>query len=157
MIAKRCDTASLSFRCSILQTSREPTSVLRSVIFQGTGQLLQNHTGLHLLRYLSGTSTTGIHYMGSASTALLHGFSDAYFAGCRDTRKSTSGRVFLMSGGAISWCSKKQSLIAQSTVEAEFIALSFAIREALWLQKICSEVSVRITRKMITIGVENQG
>ena len=48
-----------------------------------------------------------------------------------DQRKSTSGACFLFEGGVISWRSKKQSVVAQSSVEAEYIALSFAVREAL--------------------------
>ena len=50
------------------------------------------------------------------------GYSDSDFASCFDTRKSTSGYVFLLAEGAISWRSAKQSLIATSTTEAEFVS-----------------------------------
>ena len=50
------------------------------------------------------------------------GYSDADLAGCKDTLKSTSGYVFLLAGGAISWKSAKQSVVTSSTMYAEFIA-----------------------------------
>ena len=52
----------------------------------------------------------------------LVGYSDADFAGCVDSRKSTSGYIFIMAGGAVSWRSVKQTLIATSTMKAEFIS-----------------------------------
>ena len=50
------------------------------------------------------------------------GYSDSDFVGCQDSRKSTSGNIFLLAGGAISWKSVKQSRMASSTMEAEFVA-----------------------------------
>ena len=58
-------------------------------------------------------------------------YSDADWGGDLDQRKSTSGYVFLLNKGAISWCSKKQTCIALSTMEAEFIACSTAVQEAI--------------------------
>ena len=49
------------------------------------------------------------------------GYTDSDFVGCIDTRKSTFGYVYLLAGGAISWKSAKQSVIAASTMEAEFV------------------------------------
>lgn len=62
------------------------------------------------------------------------GYSDSDYAGCVDSRKSTFGYVFLLSGGAISWKSAKQSVIATSTMEAEFVACFEASIHALWLR-----------------------
>jgi hypothetical protein len=50
------------------------------------------------------------------------GYSDLDFVGCKDSRKSTLGYIFMLVGGAISWKSTKQTIIASSTMEAEFIA-----------------------------------
>ena len=61
------------------------------------------------------------------------GYSDADFANCLDSRKSTSGFVFMLVGGAISWKSAKQSLIASSTMEAGFVACFEATNQALWM------------------------
>jgi hypothetical protein len=57
------------------------------------------------------------------------GYVDSDFAGDMDTRKSTTGFVFMLNGGVISWGSKKQKSVATSTVEAEYIAASHAIKE----------------------------
>ncbi|XP_039120143.1 secreted RxLR effector protein 161-like [Dioscorea cayenensis subsp. rotundata] len=62
------------------------------------------------------------------------GYSDSDFAGFLDSRKSTSGYVFTMAGGVISWRSAKQSLVASSTMEAEFIACYEASSHAIWLR-----------------------
>jgi len=62
------------------------------------------------------------------------GYSDSDFAGCVDTRKFTLGFVFLLGGGAISWKSAKQSLVAASIMEAEFVACFGATIQANWLQ-----------------------
>jgi hypothetical protein len=63
------------------------------------------------------------------------GYSDADWAGCRDTKKSTSGYIFTLAGGAISWKSSKQSVVASSTMYAEFVACYEATGQAQWLKK----------------------
>jgi hypothetical protein len=100
---------------------------------------------LRVLRYFRKTTDIGITYSGQEnpivdealrnSTSLritgLTGFSDSDWAGDLDTRKSTSGYVFLLYGGAISWKSAKQNIVATSSTEAEYIASSEAAKEAL--------------------------
>ena len=66
------------------------------------------------------------------------GYSDSDFAGCPDSRKSTSGYVFLLVEGAISWRSVKQSLVAISTTEAEFVSCFEATSQAIWLRSFIS-------------------
>ena len=63
------------------------------------------------------------------------GYSDADLAGCKDTRRSMSGYIFILAGGAISWRSLKQTIVASSTMYAEFIACYEATGQALWLKK----------------------
>ena len=60
----------------------------------------------------------------------------------RDSRKSTSGYVFTFGGGAVSWKSIKQSCIADSTTEAEYVATSEAIKEVVWLWKFLQDLEV---------------
>ena len=62
------------------------------------------------------------------------GYTDADFAGCVDSRKSTSGYIYTLVGGAISWKSSKQSLVAASTMPAEFVACYEATGLAVWLK-----------------------
>ena len=65
------------------------------------------------------------------NTLDIVGFSDADYAGCMDDKKSTSGYIFMMAGGAVSWKSVKQTLTASSTMEAEYIACYEAICQAI--------------------------
>ncbi|XP_059663952.1 secreted RxLR effector protein 161-like [Cornus florida] len=62
------------------------------------------------------------------------GYSDSGFAGCVDSRRSTFGYLFLLAGGAISWKSAKQSIIASSTMKAEFVVCFEATNHGLWLR-----------------------
>ena len=62
------------------------------------------------------------------------GYSDSDFAGCVDTRKSTFGYTFLLARGVISWKTAKQSIIAASIIEAEFVAYFEATIQANWLR-----------------------
>ena len=70
------------------------------------------------------------------------GYSDSDYAGCVDSRKSTFGYMFLLAGGAVSWKSGKQSVIATSTMEAEFIACFETSIHALWLRNFISRFSL---------------
>jgi len=70
----------------------------------------------------------------------LVGFSDADWAGDCDSRKSTSGFVFMYAGGPVSWGSKRQTCVALSTSEAEYVALSVTVQEGLWLHRMLNEV-----------------
>jgi hypothetical protein len=65
----------------------------------------------------------------------LWGYVDADWAGCPDTRKSTSGYAFMLNGATISWRSKRQSVVALSTAEAEFISASAMVQEVIFLRK----------------------
>jgi len=71
----------------------------------------------------------------------LVGFTDSDFAGDLDDRKSTSGYVFTLAGGAVSWKSKKQSLVSLSSTEAEYVSCSEAAREAIWLRRLYHEIT----------------
>jgi len=101
------------------------------------------HMGMlkRILHYLKGTKEYGITYQARAShnNNLFHGFADAAYANC-DNYKSTSGYVFLVASGAITWRSKKQTVVALSSTEAEYVALSEARCEACWLRNLSEEL-----------------
>ena len=84
-----------------------------------------------VMRYLQRTKHYMLTYKRSDQLEIV-GYSDSDFAGCKDSVRSTSGYVYLLAGGAISWKSAKQALIATSTMEAEFIACFEASNHALW-------------------------
>ena len=94
-----------------------------------------------ILRYLKGTLDYGLFYKKRKSERHeLVGFSDSDYTGDVDDCKSTSGYVFLLSGAAVSWSSKKQPVVTLSTTEAEFIATASCACQGIWLRRILEEV-----------------
>ncbi|CAM8928979.1 unnamed protein product [Rhodiola kirilowii] len=91
-----------------------------------------------VLKYLKGTMNYGLVYVGFPS--VLEGYTDASWITNLEDHSSTSGWVFLLGGGAISWASKKQTCITSSTMESEFIALAAAGKEAEWLRNLVHEI-----------------
>uniref|UniRef100_A0A2N9ELT5 Reverse transcriptase Ty1/copia-type domain-containing protein n=1 Tax=Fagus sylvatica TaxID=28930 RepID=A0A2N9ELT5_FAGSY len=87
---------------------------------------------VRVLRYLKYTLNYGVHY--TRYPAVLEGYSDANWISDTNDTKSTSGYVFTLGGAAVSWKSSKQTCIARSTMESEFIALDKAGEEAEWLR-----------------------
>ncbi|XP_059310006.1 secreted RxLR effector protein 161-like [Lycium ferocissimum] len=87
-----------------------------------------------IMRYLKGIADYALCYQGNKDLRLV-GYNDADHGGDLDERKSTSGYVFLLSDGAISWSSEKQSCISLSTMEAEYVAHASTAQEAVWLKR----------------------
>eukprot|EP00253_Pinus_taeda_P032954 PITA_32954 len=103
------------------------------------------------------TSDYGLCYQGRPQLDRvldIRGFVDADWAGDLDQRRSTSGYVFNLFGGAVSWMSKKQSVVALSTTEAEYMAATHASKEAIWLQRLCS--SMGLVQGAIRIDCDSQ-
>jgi hypothetical protein len=86
------------------------------------------------LRYIQGTKGLMLTYEKSDSLGIV-GYSDTDFVGCLDTDRSTSGYVFKLTGGAISWSSSKQTVMTSSTIYTEFVACYDAMGQAIWLKK----------------------
>ncbi|XP_028062238.1 uncharacterized protein LOC114265618 [Camellia sinensis] len=85
--------------------------------------------GKTILRYLKGTIDYGIRFS-QVKNFSLHGYSDSDWAGCVDDMRSTSGYCFNFGSGIFSWCFKKQTVIAQSTAEVEYVAAAAAVNQA---------------------------
>lgn len=96
------------------------------------------HALYRLLKYLKGTADWCLHF--NSFPAILESYCDANWVSDNDEVSSTSGYVFTLGGGAISWKSAKQTCIASSTMESEFIALELAGREADWLRNLLAEI-----------------
>lgn len=95
----------------------------------------------HILRYLAGTKKWGLWFgRKKGQEGRLIGFSDSDFAGDVDARKSTTGVIFFLTGSPITWQSKMQKVVAQSSCEAEYIAAANATCEALWLSRVPAEL-----------------
>ena len=86
----------------------------------------------------------------------LMAFSDSDWAGDLDKRKSTSGFIFFINGGAVSWKSRTQKCVAQSSAEAEHIASSETAKEAVWLRSLISTVKGREIEEPTMLNVDNQ-
>ncbi|XRB10872.1 retrovirus-related Pol polyprotein [Pseudoscourfieldia marina] len=91
----------------------------------------------HVLRYLSGTINRGIKYNTNSNIPLkLIGYCDASWGDNHENRRSTSGYIFFLNGGPISWASYLQTTVALSTVESEVMALTEAIKEAIYIRRL---------------------
>src|SRR5436189_5892955 len=84
----------------------------------------------------------------------LVGYLDANFAACKVTRKSTDGYIFMLNEGPISWSSKRQSTVALFTIEAEYYALSQAVKEATWLRKLFTDLGLHTATAKIPISID---
>lgn len=107
-----------------------------------------------IFKYLNATSAHGLTYSKDMGYKVV-GFCDADYANCPVDRRSVGAYTFLCAGSAVSWSSKKQTCIATSTTDAEYMALSQAAREASWLSRLAAELQIDIG--IITISCDNSG
>ena len=112
-----------------------------------------------LLRYVKGTANKGLVFGYDSSPVdcsdAVTGFVDSDFIGCLHTRKSLTSYVFTAYGTAISWKATLQKVVALSTTKAEYMALSEAVKEALWLLGLVKELKLK--QQQITVFCDNQG
>ena len=106
-----------------------------------------------VLRYIAGTLQTGILYGGGSKA--MEGYCDSDYASDISSRRSTTGYVYILNGGAVSWNSKLQKTVAASTSEAEYMAASHAVKEALWLKLLLKNLG--ITARAMEIKCDSQG
>ncbi|GAA5974474.1 hypothetical protein JCM11641_003239 [Rhodosporidiobolus odoratus] len=115
---------------------------------------------VRIFRFLSGTTNIGLRYCSSPSgfsADLLSGWSDSDHAGDRDTRRSVSGYVYGIGwdslwATAVAWMSRRQKSVAISSTEAEYVALSEAAREALWLRALLLDLGYPPTSPTLIRG-----
>uniref|UniRef100_A0A2N9I3R3 Reverse transcriptase Ty1/copia-type domain-containing protein n=1 Tax=Fagus sylvatica TaxID=28930 RepID=A0A2N9I3R3_FAGSY len=96
-----------------------------------------------ILRYLQGTLDYGLRLL-SRSSLSLYGFSDADWAGCLDTRRSTTGYCIYLGANCISWASKKQPTVSRSSAEAEYRSMSTTTAELTWLMYLLRDIGIRL-------------
>ena len=114
------------------------------------------HTLECIFRYLHATANHQLVLgRSTASVPTLLGYADSNWASNVNDRKSTSGYVFTLGGGAISWSSKKQPTVALSSTKAEYIAGAHAAKEAIWLRLLLSELRQDMSSPT-TLHVNNQ-
>ena len=96
---------------------------------------------IHVIGYIKNTLDYGLTYTRDSDLS-PYAFVDSDYGGCRDTRRSTSGYIFMMAGGPVTWSSKRQASVALSTVEAEYVALSRCAQQMVWMQSWLTEVDI---------------
>jgi hypothetical protein len=110
-----------------------------------------------VLQYLKGTIMYGITYRGIQGLDIRL-YTDSDYAGDRDTYRSTSGYVSFIAGGPVSWQSKRQSVVAQSSTEAEYIAMSESAKEGAWIRYLLEGLEYKgQDLNPITLYGDNQG
>jgi hypothetical protein len=110
-----------------------------------------------VFRYLCGPASYGLCYQGRSGmdrVVDIHGFVDANWDGDLDRRRSTSGYLFNLFQGEISWMIKRQAVVALSTTEVEYMETTHASKEVVWLQILCS--CIGLVHQAIRINCESQ-
>ena len=140
-----------------MTASRPDISYAVSKLSQFASNPTQQHlkAAKHVLRYLSATKHYRLNYGFSDETNFL-GHSDSDWAGDKNDRHSTTGYVFLLGGGAICWASRRQPTVALSSTEAEYMAVTDASKQGIWLRTIFSDIGID-TNGPTPIHVDNQG
>src|SRR3954468_22300926 len=95
----------------------------------------------NILKYLKRTKEMFLVY-GGDEELVVKGYVDASFDADLDDSKSQTGYVYILNGGAVSWCSCKESVVAGSTCEAEYMAASEAAHEAIWMKEFITDLGV---------------
>jgi hypothetical protein len=101
-----------------------------------------------ILRYLKGTVDFGLHFYPTSSASLI-AYSDADWAGCPDTRRSTSGFCVYLGDNLISWSSKRQLTVSRSSAEAEYRSVAHAVAESTWLRQLLQELHQVIAKSTV--------
>jgi hypothetical protein len=97
--------------------------------FQANPGLAHWNALMHVVGYIKNTLDYGLTYSRDADNLIPLAFVDADYGGCCDTKWSTSGYIFTMAGGPVSWSSKCQTMVALSTVEAEYVVMSRCVQQ----------------------------
>ena len=110
----------------------------------------------NILKYLRRTRNYVLVY--GNKDLIFIGYTDSDFQTDIDSRRSTSGSVFTLNGGAVVWRSNKQSCIVDSTMEAEYVAACEAAKEAVWLRKFLKDLEIVLDMHLpITLHCDNSG
>ena len=110
----------------------------------------------NIFNYLSKTKDLGIIYIKDNNINYISGYCDADYAGDLISAKSTSGYIFYIANGPITWKSKLQTIIAQSTTEAEYIAINIAAKEAVYIKSLLKELG-HYKQNKLPLYTDNNG
>ena len=103
-----------------------------------------------ILLYLKGSLNYGIHFLSQISLT-LYSFSDSDWAGCPETRRSTTGYCVYLRVNCISWSSKKQTTVARSSAKAEDRSMATTAAEITWIQFLLHEIGLTMNKKTLLL------
>ncbi|CAJ2636545.1 unnamed protein product [Trifolium pratense] len=143
-------------RLLYLNTTRPDITFITQQLSQFLSKPTHTHytAALRVLKYLKNCPGRGLFFPRSSSLQIL-GFSDADWAGCKDSRRSISGHCFFLGQSLISWRTKKQITVARSSSEAEYRALASATCELQWLVYLLQDLHVTCS-KLPVLYCDNQ-
>jgi hypothetical protein len=101
-----------------------------------------------ILRYIKGTPSLGV-FLRAATSPTLTAYTDADWAGCPDTRRSTSGFCVFLGDSLVSWSSKRQTTVSRSSAEAEYRGVANAVAECTWLRHLLGELHCAIHKATV--------
>jgi hypothetical protein len=107
-----------------------------------------------IIRYFKGTIDLGLWYP-SKDSFTLKSYSDAYWEGCVDDRKNTSGRAFFLGESLVAWISKKKSPISLSSTESKYIATSKCCTQVEWMKQTLKDIKI-VFEEPTTIYCDNK-
>lgn len=139
----------------------QPLPGLKSLAVNKVCQFVSNPLEDHwkavmrILRYLQGTLNHGLLLVPADNTTPINitRFCDVDWASDPDDRRSTSGTCIFLGPNLVSWWAKKQTLVARSSADAEYMSLAHATAEILWLQSLLQEL--RVPHKVPKIMCDN--
>ena len=100
------------------------------------------------MRYVKGTLDAGL-FLGAGPVDTLTAYSDADWAGCPDSRRSTSGYCVYLGDNLMSWSSKRQTTVSRSSAEAEYRAVAHVVAECCWLRQLLQELHLPLAKATI--------
>ncbi|KAK6123380.1 hypothetical protein DH2020_042881 [Rehmannia glutinosa] len=109
-----------------------------------------------LLRYLRHSTDYCLKFSKCENGVVLKGYVDSNYANDKDNRKSTTSYVFTLCGSCISWKSQLQHIVALSTTESEYVVVTEALKEALWLKGLVSEIGF-LKQKVVVFSDSQSG
>lgn len=107
-----------------------------------------------LLNYLSRTPHYGLVYHGESLD--MHAYSDSDWATCPVTRRSVSGTLVFMCGAPVSWMSRRQQIVATSSMEAEYIAAYYAAQDVVWFRALLQDLDLQDPDRPTPLRIDNQ-
>jgi len=140
----------------IVQISRPDISYVVSNLARFSNNPSEMHwrAAKHVMKYLKGTVSLSLCYNKETQDELI-GYCDSDYAGDLVSRKSTSGYIFTLHGGPIAWSSSLQKVTALSSSEAEYMAMSEALKELLWLRSLLKSLGLEQSGET-ELKVDNQ-